>query len=81
MECGMPFMQKVPWRDMVFFIPENTHTSVIQQQLDAIARYPENLLKVKFDNLIKFRDDVSWRSPNSKVVGNIMREVATRCLY
>jgi len=39
------------------------------------------LLKVKFDNLIKFRDDVSWRSPNSKVVGNIMREVATRCLY
>jgi hypothetical protein len=78
-EVGLPFLWKVPWRDFAFFIPDSFDSDLFVKSLRAIENYPEKFLRKKWQVLMKFKNDVSWASDESKVVKNVLREAKWRC--
>ena len=78
-EVGLPFLWKVQWRDLAFFIPDHFDADFIKKSLRAIENYPVKLLEKRWQVLMKFKNDVSWASTESKVVKNVLREAQWRC--
>ena len=73
---GLPFVQRVPWREIAFFVPlsykitQNPETYA--KYLQGILSSPEDLLQHKYKNLLQFRKEVSWLHPESRVVENLL---------
>ena len=83
MELHLPFLWKVSWRDMIYFVPESDERSIMTDQLKWLGKYlkiNKKLLKSKLKAIKKFRKEVLWSMPGNNVVKNIILEVYMRCI-
>ena len=78
MEIGLPFHSIVPWRDLCIFINDNEVSPILQ--LQRIFSIDEEKLKHKYLSILRYKDDVSWSSPTSRVIDNVLTESVRKCL-
>lgn len=72
---ALPFIEKINYDDFSFSIyPNFNNISAIWDQMQEIAKTPETVLREKFDNLVKIKQELCWRDKNSKVMDNILRQ-------
>ena len=77
-EIGLPFHSIVPWRDLCIFIDTKNLMTIIPQ-IELIFKKPEEKLKHKYLSISRYKDDVSWSSPTSRVVDNVLTESLRKC--
>ena len=77
LEFGLPFVWRVPWRDFALFLPQEEKSLV-----DNFLKIKRALgsMRARLEIMNRFKDDVSWSSPTSRVVENIVTETASRCV-
>ena len=77
---GLPFVRQVPWLDLAFFISQAGISDYeLCRHVREIAEVPEYILKRKFERLVEYRKDVSWRDPESKVIDHILEDAKDTC--
>merc|ERR1712110_33611 len=69
---ALPFISKVPWRDLSFFVPETNDLKALAEEINAIHNLPERILKRKWEILRKYRDEISWTRYPDKVAINFI---------
>ena len=83
MELHLPFLWKVSWRDMVYFIPESDERAIMTDQLKWLGKYlkiNKDLLKEKLKSIHKFKKDILWTEQKNSVVKNVVLEFYMRCI-
>ena len=80
MTYGLPFIQDVPWRDMVFFLDVTDDMDFLFAQLKNLQSVPDVILKERLEKLQKHAKDVLWNSEDSKVAENLLIAGKKRCL-
>merc|ERR1712159_189681 len=73
MQFGLPFLQIVPWKDIAFFVNTEMPIKNIRKELISIKNAPMAIIKLKFEALQTYRDDVLWNSKQSRVFENILQ--------
>ena len=49
-------------------------------QLELIKNISEEKMRHKYLSILRYKDDVSWSSPTSRVVDNVLTEALRKCL-
>ena len=74
---GLPFSDKIPWNDLAFFVPytawdSGSYLEIFETCLLQILGSSEEILRFKFENLLRYRKDISWLDPESSIIENIL---------
>ena len=80
MTYGLPFIQDVPWRDMVFFVDVTDDMKYVFSQLQRLKKIPKNMIQERLAKLKKHAKDVLWNAEDSRVGENLLMAGKKRCL-
>ena len=80
MTYGLPFIQDVPWRDMLFFVDVTDDMEYVFSQLQRIKNAPKEILQERLAKLKKHAKNVLWNAEDSKVGENLLIAGKKRCL-